>query len=341
MEPRVARTWARSAVAATVLLVLVAIGDDRSAAAAQPADRFEMVRARIEAWTSSVPVEEGIVSSSDLKHGILDDWDRQQTRFQILSVRATEDDSVAGHVPHAVNVYWPMILTAEGRARIDSTRTVIVCCYFGHASMLCSTLLGLLGYRCRSLDFGMMGWNREGLVKAPWDRAADYPVAKTPEEAGETYPLPVLTGEERDATSLIRRRAQEYLMGEGSPVIGSTQVKAIVDDWDHKQAGYQIVSVESRQAYGRGHVPHALDIPLARIARVENLRRLDPRKTLIVYSDNGQTGQRAATLLHLLGYNAVAMKFGMMDWNMACVRKSRLWQDAAGYTIERGGTSSP
>jgi rhodanese-related sulfurtransferase len=320
---------------------VTAHGDGRSAAATQPADRFEMVRAHIEAWTSSVPAEKGIISSSDLKNRILDDWNRQKARFQILSVRTPEDDSAAGHVPHAVNVYWPTILTDEGLARIDSTKTVITCCYFGHASMLCSTLLGLLGYRCQSLDFGMMGWSREALVKAPWDRAADYPVAKTPEEPGETYPLPVLTGEEHDATSLIRRRAQEYLSGEGSPVIGAADVKEIVDGWERTRAEYQIVDVEPRETYGRGHIPHALDIPLAGIARVGNLRRLDPRKTLIVYSDNGQTGQRAATLLNLLGYKAVAMKFGMMDWNRACVKTSRLWQGAAGYPIERGGTPAP
>ena len=114
MKPHLCRKWARRILTAALLIVVGARGDSRSAAATPPADRFEMVRTRIEAWISSVPAEKALISSADLKHGILDDWDRQKARFQILSVRMPEHDSVAGHIPHAVNVYWPMILT-DGR----------------------------------------------------------------------------------------------------------------------------------------------------------------------------------------------------------------------------------
>jgi len=51
---------------------------------------------------------------------------------------------------------------------------------------------------------------------------------------------------------------------------------------------------------------------------------------------NGQTGQLAATVLSLLGYRAVAMKHGMMDWNREQVSGADLWTGAAGYAVERG-----
>jgi rhodanese-related sulfurtransferase len=81
-------------------------------------------------------------------------------------------------------------------------------------------------------------------------------------------------------------------------------------------------------------VPHSISIPLARIAEITNLRKLDPGRTSIVYSDNGQTGQMAATVLNLLGYRAVDMKFGMMDWNKSCVAKSLQWSAAPAYPVE-------
>jgi rhodanese-related sulfurtransferase len=339
MRPRAGDLPARIlAVALPGLVALAAVV--ACAARAGAVDDFEIARSHVQTWLSSAPAGSRVVSAEWVKRTIVDDWDRQADRYRILSVRSPADDSLAGHIPHAVNVYWPTLLTDESLACLDPSKTTIVACYYGHASMLCCTILGLLGYPCRSLDFGMMGWNRDALVKQPWDREADYPVETAAGGSPERYPLPVITGAEHEARSLIRQRARAYLEGEGSPVIAAAAVKAIVDDWDRKRAEYQIVCVEPGALYRRGHVPHALDIPLPGLARTASLRRLDPAKTILVYSRNGQTGQCAATLLNLLGYRAVAMRFGMMDWNCSYVDPADQWHEAAGYPVEQGGNSA-
>jgi len=66
---------------------------------------------------------------------------------------------------------------------------------------------------------------------------------------------------------------------------------------------------------------------------MENLEQLDPRRTIIVCSQNGQMGQLAATVLNLMGYRAVNMLFGMMDWNKAHVAPRDLWDGATGYPV--------
>jgi rhodanese-related sulfurtransferase len=253
-----------------------------------------------------------------------------------VSVRKPDDYSNAGHIPHATNIYWGDIVKDENLARLDSTKTLIIYCYYGHASMLSYTILGLLGYRCHSLDFGMMDWNVSALVKPPWDQEADYEVEGTPNISKETCPPPVIAGQQGDTKSIIKEMARTYLAGEGSPVITSSDVKAIVDDWDHKKAEYQIVCVGSKRDYEIGHVPNSIHIPWADIAEVDNLKKLDPSRTGIVYSDNGQTGQMAATVLNLLGYRAVDMRFGMMDWNKAYVDRSKQWDGVADYPVECG-----
>ena len=41
-------------------------------------------------------------------------------------------------------------------------------------------------------------------------------------------------------------------------------------------------------------------------------------------------------MLNLLGYSAVAMKPGMMDWNKSHIDTSRRWDGTAGYPVETG-----
>jgi len=150
------------------------------------------------------------------------------------------------------------------------------------------------------------------------------------------FRLPILASRLDEVPSIIKERARTYLSGEGSPVIVASDVKAIVDDWDRKRVAYQILDVRSEADYAAGHVPHALWTPWGKLAEVENLKKLDPARTTIVCSENGQVGQLAATVLNVLGYPAVAMKFGMMDWNRQFVDPSKLWNGAAGYPVVRG-----
>jgi len=54
--------------------------------------------------------DQGILPAEDSRRTILGRWESQSRRYQIVSVRKPEDDSLAGHIPHALNLYWPLIL---------------------------------------------------------------------------------------------------------------------------------------------------------------------------------------------------------------------------------------
>ncbi len=275
-----------------------------------------------------------IISSSNLKETIVDEWDNQNEKYQIVSVRKPEDYDSAGHIPHAINNYWVDILTDESIARLDSNKTLVLYCYYGHGSMISLTMLSLLGYNCYSLNFGMMDWNLDALVKQPYDQKADYEVEHTVNRSNQSYSVPVIMTEQTDAKSIIKEMGKKYLSEEGSPVIRSADVKAIIEDWGAKKVEYQLVDVRSSSDYEAGHVPHSVNIPWAKIAEIENLKKLDPQKIIVVYSENGQVGQLATTVLSLLGYHAVNMLFGMMDWNKAYVDSHKQWDGVANYPVE-------
>jgi len=296
--------------------------------------KSETVRAYIQAWLSKADADKFIISPSYLKEMIVDDWSSQKEKHQIVSVRKPDDYNTAGHIPNAINIYWIDIIADESLARLDSNKTVILYCYYGHGSAICYAILSLLGYKCCSLDFGMMDWNLDALVKEPWDQKADYEVEVAVNRPKEAYLPPVVASKLGNATSIIKEMARKYLSGEGSPVILSSDIKAVIDDWDHKKAEYQVVDVRSNREYEIAHVPHSINIPWAKIAEIKNLKKLDPNRTIVVYSENGQTGQLATTVLSLLGYHAVDMKFGMMDWNRAYVDKPKQWDGVADYPVE-------
>lgn len=334
MERRTSKGWSTKLLLVILAAIVISCMHKFETDKTETSDKFETIRAHIQVWLSESGTDKAIVSSSYLKETILDDWSNQRGKYQILSVRKADDYKNAGHIPNAINIYWGDIVKDESLARLDSTKTLIIYCYYGHASMLSYTILSLLSYRCYNLNFGMMDWNLDALVKEPWDQQGDYEVETTENRSKEAYLPPVIASKKRDAKSIIKEMARKYLSGEGSPVILSSDVKAIVDDWNHKEVEYQVVDVRSKRDYETGHVPHSINIPWANIAEIKNLKKLDPNRTAIVYSENGQTGQMATTVLNLLGYHAVDMKFGMMDWNKAYVDSSKQWDGVAGYPVE-------
>ncbi|WP_456443710.1 rhodanese-like domain-containing protein [Caldithrix abyssi] len=77
---------------------------------------------------------------------------------------------------------------------------------------------------------------------------------------------------------------------------------------------YFVVSVRGADDYAKGHVPGAINIPWTTIAKEENLAQIPTDKTVAVYCYTGHTGQIAATVLKVLGYDVTNMKWGIMSW---------------------------
>lgn len=331
------RTNRKSAVRLIVVFAIamaMCCGNRDESRKLEKSNQFETVRSHIQTWLSEAGTDTIIMPSSQLKETILKDWINQRKDYQIVSVRKPDDYANAGHIPNAMNICWTNIITDENLAELDINKTLILYCYYGHASMISCTILSLQGYSCRSLNFGMMDWNLDVLVKTPWDQTVNYEMETAVYEPRESYTLPVILTDQADARSILLEMAREYFGGEGSPVIASSDVKAIVDNWDEKRVEFQIVDVRSIADYEIGHIPFSMNIPWMHIAETVHLRRLDPDRTVIVYSENGQTGEIAATVLNLLGYHAVDLKFGMMDWNSFYVDTSKQWDGAADYPVE-------
>jgi rhodanese-related sulfurtransferase len=271
-------------------------------------DKFEVVRSHMGSWLTEAGDEVPIKSSSFLKETVIDDWDKQDDYYQIISVREADDYTNAGHIPNAINIFWKGIVNTGSLSQISTSKSVIVYCYTGHSAMVATTLLGLLDYEAFNLKFGMMDWNLDALNKSPWDMVADYPVETTVNTADGVYALPTLESAFDGPKAIIKERAAAYLPA-ASPFVSASTVKDKVDNWENEKSDFQIISVRSVDKYEAGHVPHAINISWKTIADVDNLKKIDPEKTTI------------------------DMVYGMMDWNKNNVADSIEWDGVADYPV--------
>jgi rhodanese-related sulfurtransferase len=235
---------------------------------------------------------------------------------QIVSVREPDIFEV-GHVPGAINVPWRTIVDEEGLSRL-SDGPMVVYCYTGHTGQVAATILGLLGYDVKNMKYGMMGWtdDQDVLGVEPFDcEATPYEVEVRARSIPADQVRPIFATGESAAEAIVRARAAEILR-DWAPIISPADVRALIDDPAQAES-YVLVSVRSPEDYLAGHIPGAINIPWKTLAEECNLGMLPPDKRIITYCYTGHTGQIAATLLKLLGYDAVNMKYGMMGWNEA------------------------
>jgi rhodanese-related sulfurtransferase len=263
------------------------------------ADDFEIVRLAAENWltTATAPI-----IPADKLFENLNDGDAENDPF-IVSVRAA-DIYALGHVPGAVNIPWRGVAKAENLAKLPTDQNITLYCYTGHTGQVATTVLGILGYDVSNMKYGMMGWtlDEEVLGTARYDL----------ETTGRDYQLEAgapLAGD----FAVVQIAADAYLSSGTAPVISADALFENLNDGDEGNDPF-IVSVRAPDVYALGHVPGAINIPWKDIAAEENLAQLPTDQPIVVYCYTGHTGQIATTVLNLLGYEAVNLKFGMMGW---------------------------
>ena len=293
------------------------------------ADEFallsEQITARLAEWKP--------VITADALYENLNDGNEENDPF-ILSVRSREHYEL-GHIPGAYNIPWREIANPENLSRLPTDRQIVVYCYTGHTGQVAATVLNVLGYDVINLKFGMMGWtdDAEVLVTDPFAGAAGYPVETEANELTETYEVPTLATGETDALAIAQARAQAFL-ADWKPVISAEALFENLNDGDEANDPF-LLSVRSAEHYAVGHVAGAYNIPWREVAKLDNLTYLPTDKQIVDYCYTGHTGQVAATVLGLMGYDVTNLKFGMMAWtDDAEVLATEPFAAPAGYPVE-------
>lgn len=96
------------------------------------------------------------------------------------------------------------------------------------------------------------------------------------------------------------------------------------DDWNYitpeefnnlkekgKDKDFFILDIRKPEDFKKGHIPGATNIFWMDLMQSKNLKKLPKDKKILVYCYVGHTSSQIMTLLKLLGYDVVSLKFGM------------------------------
>ena len=72
-----------------------------------------------------------------------------------------------------------------------------------------------------------------------------------------------------------------------------------------------LIDVRKKEDYRKGHIQGAINIFWKDILKPENLKQIPQNKKIIIICYVGHTASQVSTLLRLLGYDAITLKFGM------------------------------
>jgi rhodanese-related sulfurtransferase len=301
-----------SAPAATSAPATSAPAVTTQAPQAQKAE-FEVIRTAANAYLTSSP--QWNIAAKDL-YMLINDDDKSNDPV-IVSVRAAADYA-KGHVPGAINIPLADLAKPESLAKLPKDGKIVAYCYTGHTGSQATAILNLLGYNTSNLKFGMTSWTKNtDVASGRYDEAKDcmdYPFETTANIPTKTYSLPTIENtSSNDDSEILRAAANAYVTSSPQWNIAAKDLYLLLNDGDPSNDPV-IVSVRSAADYAKGHVPGAINIPLADLAKPENLAKLPTDKKIVAYCYTGHTGSQATAILNLLGYDASNLKFGMTSW---------------------------
>jgi rhodanese-related sulfurtransferase len=100
-----------------------------------------------------------------------------------------------------------------------------------------------------------------------------------------------------------------------------TFLKDTRNDWNYilpedfekqrKKKDFFILDIRRPEDYAKGHIPGAKNIFWLDLLDDENLKKLPKDKKIMIYCYVGHTSSQALVLLKLLGYDVIALKFGL------------------------------
>jgi rhodanese-related sulfurtransferase len=146
------------------------------------------------------------------------------------------------------------------------------------------------------------------------------PVAFADEEIGDVAcamksKAPIPPGQ----FAMIAKHADDFFTGPGRTIFASTFNDGINDyanPYDDL-SDFLVLDIRSATDYALGHIPGAVNVPFAVVAKPENLVLYPTDKPILVVCYTGQTASMTTAILNVLGYDAFALRFGMMSWNAA------------------------
>lgn len=120
-----------------------------------------------------------------------------------------------------------------------------------------------------------------------------------------------------DSSQAVAERANEVLSADSGDYVGNSiageKLAPMLADPAVMDTLY-VLDVREPEDYAAGHIEGAVNIPFTKWAEPDSLSTLPEDKTIVVACYTGHTAAEVVGGLRMLGYDAIALKAGMMGW---------------------------
>ncbi|MBS3971152.1 MAG: rhodanese-like domain-containing protein [Clostridia bacterium] len=233
---------------------------------------------------------------------------RPDPNYYIVDLRESED-FLAGSIQGAVNIPYNTTWMPEQIEKLPRDKLIILVGYTGAEASQTAAFWGMLEFDVGVMNNGMLGWINETPEVC---ELGDNPVVTTPTGLNQTFSLPVIevSGHLSLNEVLILKNESIFQNNRAGGLSGAQVYEKNLEE----QQSYFILDVRQREHYLSGHIEGAVNIPYGLLGIVSELQKLPTDEQIIVVCYSGHLANMAARLLNQLGYNAIAMTYGMSDW---------------------------
>lgn len=232
--------------------------------------------------------------------------------YQIVDVRDATSFGI-GNIEGSINFPYKQTANLELINQLPKDKKLIVVCFSGHTASQTAAYWSLLGYDAVPMLNGMGGWINNESLGAPIQAEPFGLPVDTKEVKKGTFELPSLLVEDaKDLPDLLVKGTKAYFETENPAV---KPAKVVYEEMIQKENdSVMIVDIRNNEHYQKGHLKGAINIPYTELFNEENLKALDPNKTIILIDYNGHVASQATRVLSILGYEAYPVKDGMRIW---------------------------
>lgn|SRR5690554_1857133 len=271
-------------------------------------EQFESVRQAVDSYLSSDQVAG--MTAEELYQII----GENNPDYVLVDIRANSD-FVNSNIKGSLSIPYGETMNKEKLEALPKDKTLVVIDYNGHQSGQTAATWNLLGYKAVPLLYGMQSWTSE-IAPIGYEALPDQPLLQPLVQEG-TLPQSEFTQPE---IKYPKGETQEYILTAAKIYLdrnykGLISAEELLDALAKDSQDIYLVDIRDALHYNQGHIRGSINIPLQKLADSDHIKALPSDKRIVLIGYNGVDASLGVRSLITLGYDAVALKYGMSYWS--------------------------
>ncbi len=270
-------------------------------------EQFEATRQVVDSYLSS---DQASVITADVLYKIVEE---KNTDYLLVDIRANSD-FVNSNISGSLSIPYSDTVNKDKLEVLPKDKTLVIIDYNGHQGSQTAATLNLLGYKAVPLQYGMQSWTQEiaplGYEVLP-EKPLQQPLVTEELSAKNEYTLPELKYPEGKTQDYIMSAAKTYIDRNYKGLVAAEELaEALPNAQD-----YFLVDIREPQHYKQGNINGSVNIPLKELADSAQIKTLPTDQRIVLIGYDGMDASIGVRSLITLGYDAVALKYGMSYWS--------------------------